>query len=166
MHSGAQLPTGTAPGPYNMGNATSGAAGTGTGSGLVGTAAITGTSYVIIQSTIYQTAVGAPAESASQAAATGGAGSATGSGDESGDTCRGTVTVTYAPTITVTVTGDAAPAKSAAAAPTSSAIVEAGAPPMASSITPEAALAGPASTSQVLAQAETAAAIPEINGPA
>jgi len=155
VSSGASLPSGTAAGPYGMSNGTAGAAGTGTGIG--GTAGITGTNYVTIQSTIYQTAGGAPAESASQAAsqaaATGGA--AGGSGG-SGDTCGGTSTVTYAPTVTVTVTGNAAPAVSA---PSSSAAVEAGAPPMASSITPQAAPAGPASTSQALAQAETAAPI-------
>ncbi|KAK4695145.1 hypothetical protein P7C71_g2557, partial [Lecanoromycetidae sp. Uapishka_2] len=159
--SGAQ-PTGLAPGPYNIGNGTSGVAGTGTG--LVTLTGITGTSYVTIQSTIYQTVAGAPADSASQAAATGGA--TFGSGNESADTCGGTVTVTYAPTITVTVTGITVPAESAAIISTSSATVEAGAPPMASSITPEAVPSGPTSTAQSLAQAETAAPIPENTVPA
>jgi len=59
--------------------------------------------------------------------------------------------VTYAPTVTVTVTGDAAPAESAAAITPASATIEAGAPPKAASVTPEAALVGPTSTSQVLA---------------
>ena len=135
--------------PFGMANGTAGAAGS---TGLAGTATITGTSQVTIYSTIYQAAGGAQA-TASEAAAVG-------TGAESGDTCGGTSTVTVnGPAVTVTVTGGAAPAESAVAVP-SPASVEAGAPPVASSVTPEAIPSGPASTSQALAEAETAAPIP------
>ncbi|MCJ1273490.1 hypothetical protein MMC21_001282 [Puttea exsequens] len=154
--SGTALPTYTATGPYALGNETAGIAGSGTGTGLP---SITRSIYstITIENTIYETLAG-PSEVASQAAASGSPGGESGPG-ESGDQCPAVVTVTVSPTITVTVTADDSPAESAAAVVTPSAIPEAGPPPTLSMP------AGPASTDSALANAETAANIPENEGP-